>query len=54
MENSLDTRQGYVKWYDPSTTITYVTCRCSLDAVTEENGTVKSCAFPCRHARKDH
>jgi ectoine hydroxylase-related dioxygenase (phytanoyl-CoA dioxygenase family) len=32
---------GYVKWYDPSTTHKpYVTCWCTLDDVSEENGTV--------------
>lgn len=32
---------GYVKWYDPSTQHKpYVTCWCTLDDVSEENGTV--------------
>jgi hypothetical protein len=32
---------GYVKWYDPATRHRpYVTCWCTLDAVSEENGTV--------------
>ena len=32
---------GYVKWYDPSTSHKpYVTCWCTLDDVSEENGTV--------------
>ena len=32
---------GYVKWYDPSTQHRpYVTCWCTLDDVSEENGTV--------------
>ena len=32
---------GYVKWYDPSTKHRpYVTCWCTLDDVSEENGTV--------------
>jgi ectoine hydroxylase-related dioxygenase (phytanoyl-CoA dioxygenase family) len=32
---------GYVKWYDPSTNHKpYVTCWCTLDDVSEENGTV--------------
>jgi hypothetical protein len=32
---------GYVKWYDPSTDHKpYVTCWCTLDDVSEENGTV--------------
>jgi hypothetical protein len=32
---------GYVKWYDPTTDHKpYVTCWCTLDAVSEENGTV--------------
>lgn len=32
---------GYVKWYDPTTQHKpYVTCWCTLDDVSEENGTV--------------
>lgn len=32
---------GYVKWYDPATSHKpYVTCWCTLDNVSEENGTV--------------
>lgn len=32
---------GYVKWYDPTTSHRpYVTCWCTLDDVSEENGTV--------------
>lgn len=32
---------GYVKWYDPTTNHKpYVTCWCTLDEVSEENGTV--------------
>ena len=32
---------GYVKWYDPGTTHRpYLTCWCTLDDVTEANGTV--------------
>ncbi len=32
---------GYVKWYDPKTNHKpYVTCWCTLDDVSEENGTV--------------
>jgi hypothetical protein len=32
---------GYVKWYDPATSHRpYVTCWCTLDDVSEENGTV--------------
>lgn len=32
---------GYVKWYDPTTSHKpYVTCWCTLDDVSEENGTV--------------
>lgn len=32
---------GYVKWYDPTTEHKpYVTCWCTLDDVSEENGTV--------------
>lgn len=32
---------GYVKWYDPTTSHQpYVTCWCTLDDVSEENGTV--------------
>jgi len=32
---------GYVKWYDPSTSHKpYVTCWCTLDDVSEKNGTV--------------
>lgn len=32
---------GYVKWYNPTTVHTpYVTCWCTLDDVSEENGTV--------------
>jgi ectoine hydroxylase-related dioxygenase (phytanoyl-CoA dioxygenase family) len=32
---------GYVKWYDPATTHKpYVTCWCTLDDVSEVNGTV--------------
>jgi hypothetical protein len=32
---------GYVKWYDPKTSHRpYVTCWCTLDDVSEENGTV--------------
>lgn len=32
---------GYVKWYDPTTVHKpYVTCWCTLDDVSEENGTV--------------
>lgn len=32
---------GYVKWYDPATQHNpYVTCWCTLDDVSEENGTV--------------
>jgi ectoine hydroxylase-related dioxygenase (phytanoyl-CoA dioxygenase family) len=32
---------GYVKWYDPATVHKpYVTCWCTLDDVSEENGTV--------------
>lgn len=32
---------GYVKWYDPTTQHRpYVTCWCTLDDVSEENGTV--------------
>ena len=32
---------GYVKWYDPTTRHRpYVTCWCTLDDVSEENGTV--------------
>jgi ectoine hydroxylase-related dioxygenase (phytanoyl-CoA dioxygenase family) len=32
---------GYVKWYDPTTQHNpYVTCWCTLDNVSEENGTV--------------
>jgi hypothetical protein len=32
---------GYVKWYDPTTNHKpYVTCWCTLDDVSEENGTV--------------
>lgn len=32
---------GYVKWYDPTTKHRpYVTCWCTLDDVSEENGTV--------------
>ncbi|MDE3105295.1 MAG: phytanoyl-CoA dioxygenase family protein [Acidobacteriota bacterium] len=32
---------GYVKWYDPTTRHDpYVTCWCTLDDVSEENGTV--------------
>lgn len=32
---------GYVKWYDPTTQHNpYVTCWCTLDDVSEENGTV--------------
>ena len=32
---------GYVKWYDPATQHKpYVTCWCTLDDVSEENGTV--------------
>jgi hypothetical protein len=32
---------GYVKWYNPTTQHRpYVTCWCTLDAVSEENGTV--------------
>lgn len=32
---------GYVKWYDPQTSHSpYVTCWCTLDDVSEENGTV--------------
>jgi len=32
---------GYVKWYDPSTSHRpYVTCWCTLDDVSEKNGTV--------------
>ena len=32
---------GYVKWYDPTTSHNpYVTCWCTLDDVSEENGTV--------------
>jgi ectoine hydroxylase-related dioxygenase (phytanoyl-CoA dioxygenase family) len=32
---------GYVKWYDPATNHRpYVTCWCTLDDVSEENGTV--------------
>ena len=32
---------GYVKWYNPTTEHKpYVTCWCTLDDVSEENGTV--------------
>ena len=32
---------GYVKWYDPTTNHKpYVTCWCTLDDVSEKNGTV--------------
>jgi ectoine hydroxylase-related dioxygenase (phytanoyl-CoA dioxygenase family) len=41
MQFSWHQDSGYVKWYDPSTSHKpYVTCWCTLDDVSEENGTV--------------
>ena len=47
---------GYVKWYDPTTQHKpYVTCWCTLDDVSEENGTVYILPHSRgRHAGQDH